>query len=73
MLATDMIHRWKWHELIGRKIVTQPYGDWPGGVATITEVYPDPEAPEIVLQVKSEEHGEIGVFNFEEVEFAKPT
>lgn len=69
MLALELIHGRERHELVGREIMTQPFGDWPGGVAKITDVYPDPEAHEIVLQVEHPEHGEIGVFAFEEVEF----
>jgi hypothetical protein len=53
--------------LIGRHICTQAFGHYPGGVAEIIAVEPDPACPEIVLQVKHPTFGEIGVFDFEEV------
>lgn len=53
--------------LVGRMIMTQPYGEWPGGLAVVTELLPDPGEPNIVFQVASAEHGEIGVLAHEEV------
>lgn len=53
--------------LIGRIVFTQPMGDYPGGAATIIGLRPDPEAPEIVMQVSHETFGEIGVFECEQV------
>lgn len=50
--------------LIGRKIETQQIGDWPGGLAEIIKLDPDPAAPEIVFNVKNK-HGEVGVFDWE--------
>jgi hypothetical protein len=69
------------NSLIGKTIITQRFGYWPGGPAVITELRPDPQAPEIVFQVRGTgvevklavERGlldseEIGVFEYEEVE-----
>jgi hypothetical protein len=60
-------------KLIGRKVETFAYGEWPDCVAVITEVAPDPAAPEIVFNVKNDgTHGElveIGVFDHETVGF----
>lgn len=54
--------------LIGNVVQTARYGDWPGGLCTITEIEPDPNAPEIVFQVKHVTlNEEIGVFDHEEV------
>ena len=54
--------------LLGKTIFTPPFGDWKGGQAKVTELYPDPDAPEIVMTVKSVEgHGEIGVFGNETI------
>lgn len=53
--------------LIGQKLYTFPMGEWPGGYATVIEMLPDPGAPEIVFQVESETHGDIGVYGHEEV------
>jgi hypothetical protein len=55
--------------LLGRIIKTLPMGKWPGGPASITAVYPDPAAPEIVMTVHHEVHGTIGVFWDEDVFF----
>lgn len=57
-------------DLIGRSINTESIGDYPGGVAVVTELFPDRAAPEIVFQVKHPTFGEIGVFAQEEVSFA---
>lgn len=38
--------------LVGRRVWTQPYGAWPGGVARVTELYHDENAPDIVFQVE---------------------
>ncbi len=67
-------------DLIGRRIVTRQFGDWPGGEAIITEMGPDPNAPEIAFMVRGDDglvniamivgaldSAEIGVFEYEEV------
>lgn len=56
--------------LVGREVLTQPYGEWPGGIARVTQVAPDPAAPEIVFQVVMK-GWEIGVFHFEPVELIR--
>ena len=71
MLAKDLWGMYGGH-LVGRQIITEAVGDWPGGVATITQSMPDPAAPEIVYQVESA-HGEIGIFDGEEVTLLPPT
>ena len=53
--------------LVGRRVVTPAMGDYPGGEATIVELAPDPNAPEIVFTVRHPQWGEIGVFAYEEV------
>jgi hypothetical protein len=58
-------------ELIGRVIFTQPFGDWPGGAARVTELTPDPACPEIVMQVYRPGPGSIGVFDYERVDFVR--
>lgn len=50
---------------VGTIILTYPMGEWLGGYATITEINPDPKAPEIVFQVKSLNGDEIGVYGNE--------
>lgn len=66
MTAKQLI--WKFGErLVGRQIHTPPMGEYPGGIAEVIALTPDPEAPEIVLQVKHPTYGEIGVFEYERV------
>lgn len=54
--------------LIGRQVNTEAIGDYPGGIATVTGLRPDPGCPDIVFTVKhptwrTEDHleGEIGI------------
>lgn len=62
-LARSRIH------LVGRRVYTFPMGCWTGGVCTIIEVAPDPNAPDIAFQVRRDSDcAEIGVFGFEDVE-----
>lgn len=73
--------------LTGREIVTVKVGAWPGGRARVLELYSDPAAPEIVLQVKAVENNtrvtrailsqqldsdEIGIFENEEIILLDP-
>ncbi|MBI4695526.1 MAG: hypothetical protein HY749_16030 [Gammaproteobacteria bacterium] len=56
---------------MGLRIRTQPMGEYPGGVATISRIYHDPAAPDIVFMVRNPEYrrgAEIGVFEHEDVE-----
>jgi len=61
--------------LVGRVVETKPFGQWPGGPATVIEIGPDKEAPEIVFQVRhlkfkdpeTEKLWDIGVFEYEDV------
>lgn len=60
-------------DIIGLRVLTEAIGTYPGGVARIIEVAPDPAAPEIAVQVRHEteidpETGklwEIGIFDCE--------
>lgn len=75
MLAAQAVRKFG-QSLIGREIFTNAYGDYPGGRSTVTEVAPDPGAPEIAFFVQhptwrgddSCEDGVIGVFASEVVE-----
>jgi len=61
--------------LVGQRIATAQYGQYPGGCAEIIELFPDLDgAPEIVLQVRNPAfvqtdnlRGEIGIFEWETV------
>lgn len=52
---------------IGMEIQTEAIGEYPGGKAIVTELYPDPECPKIVCNVKHPTFGEIGIFSDETV------
>ncbi len=64
-------------KLIGRKVITPPMGSYPGGLAQVIEIHPDPAAPEIVFNVENpawrDDNGThvIGVFGYEYVELQK--
>ena len=50
--------------LVGKPVITEPMGGWAGGIAIVTELAPDNEAPEIVMAVQSQiNNEEIGVFD----------
>lgn len=79
MLASQLLKQGA--SLIGKTIITERFGSWPGGPAVITEVRPDPKAPEIAFTVRGTgaevklavERGlldseEIGVFEYELVQ-----
>lgn len=53
--------------LVGKKVVTQAMGEYPGGIATVIEIAPDFTAPEIVFDVEHPTFGRIGVFENEPV------
>lgn len=60
--------------LIGRTVLTEAIGIYPGGPAKVTEIAPDPEgAPDIVMQVEhptwrdEEGNGSMGIFHYEEI------
>lgn len=52
--------------LVGREVITEPMGSYPGGRTRITRIRPDPSAPEISFNVE-DEGDEIGVFGCEYV------
>ena len=64
-------------QLVGQLVLTAKWGDWPGGVARVLELNPDPEAPDIVMTVKAERRTqfdsrtnigeEMGIFETEEI------
>jgi hypothetical protein len=54
-------------KLIGKKIHTPACGDYPGGLATVTEIEPDKNVPEIAFQVSLPQWGNMGVLWHEEI------
>ena len=55
--------------LIGARVhMIEPAGEVPAGWATVRQLTPDKQAPEIVMQVTQDNYGSIGVFDNELVE-----
>ncbi len=54
-------------KLLGKKVNTPAVGEYPGGLATVIQLAPDQNAPEIAFQVSLAQFGEIGVFEHENV------
>jgi hypothetical protein len=73
MLAKELVNRLG-SALIGRTVITRTYGIYSGGKARVVEIYPDPNAPEIVFNVQNDNwkdsNGDsiIGVFENEQVD-----
>lgn len=63
--------------LIGRTVLTPAMGEYPGGLAKVVELHPDPGAPEIVFNVAhptwkdDEDNNIMGVFEYEDVELIR--
>jgi hypothetical protein len=57
------------NDLIGKNVMTQQIGSYPGGLAKVIEIDPDVDAG-IVLQVLHPTFGEIGIFDYEDISFA---
>lgn len=52
--------------LVGKTVMTMAVGNWPGGMARVLNIQPDPAAPEIAFNVVSVASGdEIGIFENE--------
>ena len=54
-------------KLLGKQVNTPAAGEYPGGVATVVQLAPDQNAPEIAFRVSLPQWGEIGVFDHEDV------
>lgn len=57
--------------LIGKQILTPALGDYPGGWATVTEINPDENAPDIPFMVDNPSwiyagDGRIGILEYEQ-------
>ena len=66
ILAKELAKR-EGENLLSREVLTSACGEYPGGMATVIELAPDPGAPEIVFNVRLDDWGEIGVFDYEMV------
>lgn len=58
-------------KLIGRRVHTEAIGNYPGGAAKVVALHPDPVCPEIVIEVQHATFGPIGIFEDEEISFAR--
>ena len=54
-------------KLIGKQVNTPAAGEYPGGVATVVQLAPDQNVPEIAFRVSLPQWGEIGVLEYEDV------
>jgi hypothetical protein len=55
--------------LVGLSVRTERFGLYPGGVAKVVELYPDPGAREIVMHVRRDNWDwGIGIFGDENIE-----
>jgi hypothetical protein len=66
MLAKELVQRYG-SRLINEWILTEPIGEYPGGIARVIELTPDKNAPEIPIQVNLPGWGKIGIFEDETV------
>ena len=66
MKANQLVQRLG-QKLLGKQLNTPAVGDYPGGVATVIQLAPDDNAPEIAFQVSLPQFGEVGVFGQEDV------
>jgi hypothetical protein len=55
------------NNLLGKKVNTPALGEYPGGLATVTQIAPDKNAPEIAFQINLAQWGQTGVFGHEDV------
>ena len=71
--AADVVKKYG-KSLVGKRVMTQAVGEWPGGEAIVTKVRHDKNAPEIVCLVRScnakvnKQFGEMGCFHDEQME-----
>ena len=54
-------------KLLGKKVNTPAMGEYPGGMATVIRIAPEPKAPDIALQVNLAHWGKMVVFGHEDV------
>ena len=64
--AADAVCRYG-QKLIGKEILTEAIGEYPGGWATVKALNEDPSAPDIVINVILPMFGPMGVFDYETV------
>ena len=53
---------------IGQVVQTEAIGEYPGGLAEIIEIYPDPAAPDIVCMVLHPIWGEMWILEYEDIQ-----
>ena len=66
MNALDLINTYAADKLVGRYVLTERIGDWPGGLALVVGFTPDPDAPEIVMYVQQKVET-MGIFEDEQI------
>lgn len=66
MNAAEMVKKFG-DKLIGCYLETMPIGTWPGGLCRVVDLG-DENSPEIVMNVNHSKHGEVGIFDCEDLE-----
>jgi hypothetical protein len=57
-------------KLVGECVLTEEIGTYPGGWATVIQILPDPNAPDIVMMVSNSSYDEeptMGIFEYENI------
>jgi hypothetical protein len=70
MTAQHLVEMYR-DSLVGKWVTTEAIGEYPGGVAQVTEIAPDPAAPEIVFNVDLPGYGPMGIFEMERSEIVE--
>lgn len=72
-IAKDLLYKYRFN-LCGIIVLTEDLGIFPGGLAEIIEIEPDPNAPEISFNVHSFYNNEefvMGIFEWENIQVYK--
>ena len=72
MNAQQVLELWG-GSLVGMIVHTPAMGDYPGGIAKVTEVLPDPSAEEILFIVEHPKEGKMGIYYFKKARLAGNT
>jgi len=64
--AGEMVEKYG-KDLIGKTVLTAPMGEYPGGLAIVTEIEPDENNTEIALNVNHPVFESMGIFYYEEM------
>lgn len=66
MLASELVKLYG-DDLIGKRVWTYRFGEWPGGPATVVNIYPDRDAPDTGFGVEGQGYEYMDILEHEEV------